>query len=45
MTLQEMGEFVRGEASKVIAGQDKIIEQMLVCMLAAATCCWRACRE
>jgi MoxR-like ATPase len=29
-----LGEFVRGEAHKVIAGQDEVLEQMLVCFLA-----------
>lgn len=33
MTVRELGESIRLETSKVIAGQDDVIEQILVCLL------------
>ena len=33
MKVSELGEFIRGETGKVIAGQDDSIEQLLVCFL------------
>jgi MoxR-like ATPase len=34
MTVQELGDFVRHETGKIIAGQDEVIEHVLVCLLA-----------
>ncbi len=34
MTVRELGEFIYGESSKVISGQDEVMEQVLVCFLA-----------
>jgi MoxR-like ATPase len=34
MTVRELGEFVQSETGKVIAGQEEVIEQILVCFLA-----------
>lgn len=34
MSVQQLGEFIRREAGKVIAGQDETLEQVLVCALA-----------
>lgn len=33
MTVYELGEYLRGEMRKVVAGQDDVIEQMIVCLL------------
>ncbi len=34
MRVNDLGEFVRAEVAKVIAGQEEVVEQMLVCFLA-----------
>lgn len=34
MTVSELGENIRRETGKVIAGQDEVIEQVLICLLA-----------
>lgn len=33
MTVRELGDFIRGEVGKVIAGQEEVVEQILVCLL------------
>lgn len=33
MTVSELGDYIKGEMRKVVAGQEDIIEQMLVCLL------------
>ncbi len=33
MTVSELGEFLHEQISKVVSGQDELIEQMMVCML------------
>lgn len=34
MTVRELGEYIYGEAGKVIVGQDEVLEQVTVCFLA-----------
>ncbi len=34
MTVYELGEFIRKEAGKVISGQEEVLEQLTVCLLA-----------